>query len=316
MMSNRQIDASVVVCTYNRAESLKRTLNKLLEQQVDRNTSWEVIVVDNNSSDHTPQVVGELQGQSIELPLRYEFEQRQGLSHARNRGIACAHGECILFTDDDVSPEPYWLAETLVGMAQYACQAGGGWIGPVWAKPPPSWLAQRFYGFLALRTDEDGPKLVTEIQEAPFGANMVFRKEAFDRFGVFATDRGRIGTTLWSGEDTELFQRLLAAGAKVMYFPKARVYHHIDKTRMKKQYFWKWRFHASYNQARTGNVSGSRKVLGVPLYILRQTMTAFCNAIISRFCSHPAEVLHKEMILSHFLGTVCGLSSNRVRGQQ
>jgi glycosyltransferase involved in cell wall biosynthesis len=281
---------------------------------MDGNTSWEVIVVDNNSSDHTPQVVAELQRRSNEIPLRYEFEERQGLSHARNRGIACACGEFILFTDDDVSPEPDWLAEALAGMAEHACEAGGGWIGPVWAKPRPPWLAERFYGFLALRTDEDGPKSVTDIQEAPFGANMVFRKAAFDRFGVFATDRGRIGTTLWSGEDTEFFQRLLSAGANVMYFPKARVYHHIDKTRMKKQYFWKWRFHASYNQAKTGRICSRRKLFGVPLYIFRQAIVAAYQAIASRFYGSAAKVLHEEMILSHFLGTICSLSTARRQG--
>jgi glycosyltransferase involved in cell wall biosynthesis len=315
-MSNRQIDASVVVCTYNRAESLRRTLKGVLEQQLDKSTLWEIIVVDNNSSDNTRQVVADLQRQSSKIPMRYEFEQRQGLSHARNRGVACARGKFILFTDDDVSAEPHWLAETLLGMAQYACEAGGGWIGPVWAKPRPPWLSQRFYGFLALRTDEDGPKSVIDIQEAPFGANMVFRKRVFDRFGLFATDRGRVGATLWSGEDTELFQRLLAAGAKVMYFPKARVFHHIDQARMKKRYFWKWRFHASCNEAKTGKISSSRQLLGVPLYIFRQGMVAAYQAIASRFYRNPPEVLHREMILSHFLGTIYGLSTARAQNRR
>ena len=115
------MDASIIVCTYNRADSLKETLHALQRQELLTILhEWEVIVVDNNSNDHTRQVVEDIQRRwSI---LRYEFEESQGLSFARNHGIACAKGEIILFTDDDVLPEPTWLETTLLGMESYqAC---------------------------------------------------------------------------------------------------------------------------------------------------------------------------------------------------
>lgn len=303
------MDASVVVCTYNRAESLRRTLDKILEQRLDRNIPWEVIVVDNNSKDYTRQVVENFKERMDSPIIRYEFEGKQGLSYARNRGVISARGKYILFTDDDVSPEPNWLNEIVTGMAHYGCNACGGWIGPAWAEPPPPWLTKRFYGFLALRIDENGPKLVTTLNEAPFGANMAFCKSVFDCYGLFDTNRGRVGNRLWSGEDGEFFQRLFHGGAKVMYFPQARVYHHIDRYRMRKHYFRKWRFQTSYNISKTEEIVGSRRILGVPIYIMRQTLTAAYKAFVSRIYREPSEVLHREMIFSHFLGAVYGLCS-------
>lgn len=130
------MDASLIICTYNRAESLRDTLGALRALSVHPSRQWEVIVVDNNSRDRTREVVEEVQR---EWPLlRYEFESEQGLSHARNHGISCAQGEVILFTDDDVLPEPDWLEITLAGMEKYQADACGGYIAPIWETPPPA----------------------------------------------------------------------------------------------------------------------------------------------------------------------------------
>ena len=128
-MDDTAMDASIVVCTYNRAESLRDTLRALQALQADPGRRWEVIVVDNNSKDHTKAVVEEVQrGWPL---LRYAFEGAQGLSHARNHGIGCARGAVILFTDDDVLPEPDWLETTLAGLARYGADACGGFIAPI-----------------------------------------------------------------------------------------------------------------------------------------------------------------------------------------
>ena len=198
------MDASIIVCTYNRVESLKDTLDALHKQQTFTFKDWEVIIVDNNSKDHTRQVVEKVQHNwSI---LRYAFEEKQGLSHARNHGIACAKGDIILFTDDDVLPEPNWLETTLLGMKKYKVDACGGYIAPIWETQPPKWLTERFYGFLAIRTDRTDDYQVTNTSQAPFGANMAFKKSIFDKVGLFDTSRGRMGKVLASGEDIEMFE--------------------------------------------------------------------------------------------------------------
>ena len=147
--------ASIIVCTYNRADSLRHTLKCLAALQSPDGVDWEVIVVDNNSNDHTRQVVKEFS--SVFPRLRYEYEEQQGLSYARNHGIKSAKGDILLFTDDDVCPEPEWLATIMTSMSRYACDACGGYIAPTWEAPPPSWLTERFHGFPAIKMDAKDP---------------------------------------------------------------------------------------------------------------------------------------------------------------
>ena len=228
-MARELLDASIVVCTYNRAESLRDTLAALRAQQCVTSLDWEVIIVDNNSKDHTPTVVET--AQSSWPLLRYEFEGAQGLSHARNHGIACARGKVILFTDDDVLPEPDWLETTLDGMARHDADACGGFIAPIWETPPPTWLTERFYGFLAVRIDRTDDHRITDTGKTPFGANMAFRRHVFEQVGLFDTNRGRKGAVLASGEDGDMFERILAAGLKVMFLGQSRVHHKVESFR-------------------------------------------------------------------------------------
>src|SRR5206468_10072737 len=124
------IDASVIVCTYNRCVSLERTLSALRAQEVPRSMTWEVLVVDNNSLDDTKRVVAE--HAAAFSRIRYLFESSQGLSHARNAGIAAARGRFLLFTDDEVAPEPDWVRRMVEGMGRTGCDASRGYIAPAW----------------------------------------------------------------------------------------------------------------------------------------------------------------------------------------
>ena len=306
------LHASVIVCTYNRARSLARTLGCLARQDIPSATLWEVIVVDNNSRDETRAVVEEAQRSSPNL--RYEFEARQGLSHARNHGIDAARGEILLFTDDDVCPERDWVQRILEGMAQHGCDACGGYIAPDWEVPPPSWLTERFHGFLAVRTSSTETFRITSLSDTPFGANMAFRRSAFQEFGVFDVTRGRRGTVLSSGEDGELFERLLAGGAKVMFFGDARVHHRVEAFRLTKRYFRRWRYETSRNLALSRGLPGARRLFGIPLYLFPQLARACANALKARFARPQDEAFHREIIVWHFLGELSGLVQARKRG--
>lgn len=299
------MDASIVVCTYNRAESLRDTLRALRALQPAIGRTWEVIVVDNNSKDQTKAVVEEAQ-RAWPL-LRYEFEGAQGLSHARNRGIACARGEVILFTDDDVLPEPTWLETTLDGMAKYRADACGGYIAPIWESPPPPWLTERFYGFLAVRTDRTDDHSITNETPTPFGANMAMRRSVFDRVGLFDTSRGRKGAVLASGEDGEMFERLLNAGMTVMFLGSSRVHHKVEAFRVTKQYFRRWRFQTSRNIAQSRGMQGSRRLLNVPLYVFPQLLRAIGRMVWGHIAAPRDEAFNREIVVFHFLGLIQGL---------
>lgn len=299
------MDASIIVCTYNRALSLQGTLQALRAQQTTSHRQWEVIVVDNNSKDHTRAIVEEMQE---DWPLlRYEFAPEQGLSHARNHGIGCAQGEVFLFTDDDVLPEPDWLETTLAGMDKYQADACGGYIAPIWEKPPPTWLTERFYGFLAVRTDRDDDYPIQSPSQAPFGANMAVKKCVFDKVGLFDTNRGRKGKVLASGEDGELFERILNAGFKAAFLGKARVHHKVEAFRLTKRYFRRWRFQTSRNIAQSRGLTGERRLLNIPLYVFPQLLRAIVRMLWGYMTQPRDEAFNRDIIVFHFLGLMQGL---------
>ena len=303
------MDASIIVCTYNRAESLMDTLAALKAQQTAPGRTWEVLIVDNNSKDHTRDVAAAVQR---EWPrLRYEFEGEQGLSHARNHGIQATQSKVLLFTDDDVIPEPDWLETTMSGLEKYGADACGGYIAPIFETPPPAWLTERFYGFLAVRTDRTDDYPIETASQAPFGANMAFRREVFDRVGGFDTSRGRKGKVLASGEDGELFERILAAGLKAVFLGHSRVHHKVEAFRLTKTYLRRWRFQTSRNLAISRGMRGSRRVFNIPLYLFPQTFRAIVRAGWGRFTSPADEAFNRELVVCHFFGTLQGLWQSR-----
>jgi glucosyl-dolichyl phosphate glucuronosyltransferase len=299
------MDVSIVVCTYNRAESLKDTLATLAKLEVRPTRAWEVVVVDNNSRDHTHQVVE--QTQRTWPRLRYVFEAAQGLSHARNRGIAESTGEVILFTDDDVLPEPDWMETTLAGLEKYRADACGGYIAPIWETPPPAWLTERFYGFLAVRTDRTDDYPIESASQAPFGANMAIRKAVFDKVGLFDTNRGRKGKVLASGEDGEMFERLLAAGFKAVFLGQSRVHHKVEAFRVTKRYFRRWRFQTSRNIAQSRGLEGNRRLFNIPLYVFPQLLRSIMRMLWGHLTKPRDEAFNREIVVFHFLGLIHGL---------
>jgi glycosyltransferase involved in cell wall biosynthesis len=304
---------SVIVCTYNRANSLRDTLQALQRQVIPEGFVWETVLVDNNSKDDTAKVAAEFQNPGQSPYLKYFFEGVQGLSNARNRGIAESQGDFLIFTDDDVSPEPDWLATLVEGIESNDCDGAGGWIGPDWEVPPPRWLTERFYGFLAIRTDEGEPYIIDAQWDPPFGANMGFRRSVFDRLGGFDPQLGRKGSATIGGEEWDLFTRLIASGGKVMYFPAARVHHKVPGNRATKAYFRRWRYEESRNQAVVYGFDGDRLILGVPAYIFKQTLNAAWIALKAKFSGPEDNAFHREMIVWHFLGTISGLRGRYLR---
>ena len=299
------LDCSVIVCTYNRAASLADTLRALQAREIPSGLRWEVVVVDNNSKDGTREVVATAERQFPQL--RYLFQPLQGLSHARNLGITEARGEYLLFTDDDVLPESDWLRATLEGIRAHAADACGGYIAPIFEVPPPHWLTERFYGFLAVRTDRTDDYPITEPSQAPFGANMAMHRRVFATVGLFDTSRGRTGKVLASGEDGELFERLLGAGLKAVFLGGARVRHKVEAFRLTKPYLRKWRYQSSRNIAVSRGLAGERRFLGVPLFVFPQTLRAAVRVFAGHLLCAPDEAFNRELVFCHFVGLIEGL---------
>lgn len=297
--------ASVIVCTYNRCASLAETLQALAAQDFDT-ARWELLVVDNNSRDETRGCVENFREQHPQLDCRYLFQPAQGLSHARNMGIAAARGELLVFTDDDVLPESDWLTRACALMDNSTCTAFGGYVAPIWEHQPPAWLTERFHGFIAIRMDTRGPFELGEHDELPFGANMGFRREVFEQLGMFDTALGRKGNVLAGGEEWDLFRRIQASGGRIIYAPDIRVHHKVEAFRLRKAYFRRWRFQGSRNEALSSPLPEANRLFGVPRYLIMQLLRAVGRTVAMTFTRPADEAFRQEMIIWHFLGLISG----------
>lgn len=241
---------SVAICTWNRAQSLRVTLSSLTRLGVPGEASWEVVVVDNNSTDDTSSVV---EAYRDVLPIRYVFEPRQGLSYARNRAVQEAGGGLVIFTDDDVRVDPRWLAEYAAAERRFPdATFFGGTIDLHFPCAPPRWLRNnlgRFRTAYAARSIDPGTLIIRKRQDLPFGANMAFRRSVFAG-ASFSPSLGRVGGDLMSGEETEFMERLLAGGNIGVWIGSAIVEHIIPKDRLTKEYVYTYYYCQGRGQVR------------------------------------------------------------------
>jgi len=217
---------TVAIPTYNRADRLRETLAGLMQQDYPGDC-WEVLVIDNNSTDNTAAVVAEFIG--CVPPFRYLKEPKQGLDYARNRAIAEARGEIIVFADDDILVEPNWLTEMNRPFAADPAgtiSAVGGEVIPVFPDGLPEWVAE-WHAPLAFRSDA-GP---LAPRHSPMGANLAIRREVFSRLGAFHMALDRAAGNYFSGGDAEMVRRIRAAGGQVWFAPAAAVRHQMPASR-------------------------------------------------------------------------------------
>jgi glycosyltransferase involved in cell wall biosynthesis len=301
-------DASVIVCTYNRCQSLRRTLESFCQMRVGTEGRWELIVVDNNSRDATRDVCAQFEKR---LPLRYVFESRQGQSYARNRGLLDAKGHLLLFTDDDVSVDERWL-ESYVDAARRWPEAGffGGKIVPVWDKAPPEWLARHaetmLTGISMSFSKGEEPRFIDERETPFYGANMVFRRNVFQGGTLFREDLGLKGDGHVRSEETEVMRRLMANSRKGLYVPSAIVYHHNEAARMTEWYVRKWfeGYGISLVRMRAVQFSG-HMWFGAPRYLWRQLLRSALYYALSRFSRGSEVWLSYECEMAQTWGSIC-----------
>ena len=229
------LNITVIVCTYNRCRDLAGALENVAASQMPSMITWEVLVVDNNSTDQTRDVVERL-GRRYPGRLRYLFEPRPGKSYALNAAIAGARGEVLAFVDDDVTMEPTWLHNLTAELHDGTWAGAGGRILPPEGFIPPPWLPRSEFPILCAHFDLGD--LPSKLDCPPYGANMAFRKSVFEKHGGFRIDLGPRPDSQIRNEDTELGRRLLAAGERLRYEPSAVVYHPIPQGRITQSYFF------------------------------------------------------------------------------
>ena len=274
---------TVILCTYNRCQSLARALESVAQQTFQQPAEWDVLVVDNDSSDQTRDVAERFCG---ERPgrFRYVFEPRQGKSYALNTGVREARGDILAFMDDDVTVEPAWLNNLTAALADGTWAGAGGRILLQWNAAPPRWLP--FKGPYSLAGVLAGFDLGDDVcalgEHVPVGTNMAFRKAMFEKYGGFRTDLGPTTGCLIRSEDLEFGHRLVSAGERLRYEPAAIVYHPVSEKRLSKKYFQAWYFdYGRANIREYGVASGVKRYWGIPRYLFRNVATSVMKWILA-----------------------------------
>ena len=314
------MDFSIIIPTYNRADELRETIRSIAKLNV--NGAWELIVVDNKSTDHTRAVV-EAERPAFPAPLRYLFEGEQGRYAALNTGIRAATGKIIATTDDDARVEPDWLTHAAAGLDALGCDYVGGKVLPIWKGTRPDWLPHRpgpHWAVLALQ--DHGPRSLEFGVNGipwPLGINTATRREAFERTDLFDNRLGRKAGTLRNQAQREWHLRARAAGLRGFYVPDMVVHHVVEAERMQKQYFRRWYYWHGISRAilfaklgvdmdapdrSTLDFSKVPQVAGVPRYMYRNLLTRVKDLVLARLRGDAVTAFEHELWLCFFAGVV------------
>jgi len=280
------MNLSVIICTHNRAGCLWQTLQSISDIKILPNLKWELIVVDNNSNDQTPEVCRNARQR---LPLKYIFEKHQGKGYALNKGVSCSKGELIAFTDDDVDVDPLWVAELCVGSQRYLeASIFGGPVKPRWEVMPPVWLikhSKNLLGSIAVHYEINSNDEWLRGEDIPFvGANMAVRRDVFEKGARFTTLIGPCGEKTAPGEDSLFIKELLTKQYRAIYISKAIVYHRNGCERMTEKYLRQWYVGAGISSVRLGQVAVSQNTLfGAPRYLWRNLLMSTLKYLLTRW---------------------------------
>ncbi|HJV20787.1 MAG TPA: glycosyltransferase [Sediminibacterium sp.] len=238
-MSETGTAISVVICTYNRANYIEEALNSLYHQTLPK-SRFEVIVVNNNSTDHTAEVCRQFIATHPDASFTYMNENRQGASFARNTGAAVARSPLLCFMDDDAVAAPDYLEKIVTFFEQYPDAGGlGGRIIPRYIPAEPEWMSH-FVSSLVGNFDYSKTVTVFSPHKYPLESNMVIRKADFDAVNGFNTALpGVKGTLRIGGEGKEFFLKLKALGRVIYYDPAIQVEHVVETKKLTPEYMYR-----------------------------------------------------------------------------
>lgn len=295
---------TVAICTRNRAPSLARTLESFID--VDPPTcSWELLVVDNGSSDDTGKVISSFTNR---LPVRGVVEPTPGLSNARNRAVTEAQGDYMVWTDDDVLVDRRWLVAYEEAFARWPDAAlFGGRILPVLEEPCVPWFrdnVELLAGVLALRDFGNEPlPLQAAGYRVPYGANFAVRTREQRRF-LYDPELGVAPGRRRLGEETAVFIAMLQGGVTGYWVPGSGVRHLIGKERQTIRYVRN--FYSAYGETEAyqngrGNVT---LMYGMPRWVIRRMLRRYLSYRLARLTSHPDVWLRKLQDMAYDQGAL------------
>lgn len=247
---------TLIIATYNRSAWLLRALHSVVKQSAEPSL-WECVVVNNNSSDDTREVFETFAAEYSSYNLRMVDEPKQGLSNARNCGIAQAKGEYIAIVDDDETLEESLIESYIEFFDSFpAAMAAGGAVTPQYEGRRPKWMSHYPERMIANPVDLDVVVTLFPPSRVPAGGNMAFRREVFERVGLFNPKLGRNGESLCGGEENDLFERLRSMGESLYFVPNAGIIHHIPDEKLTDDYFDRLSFNVGRSKRQRAELQG------------------------------------------------------------
>ena len=230
---------SFITCTYNRDKYIGQTLQSVCDQKYPDN-NYEIIVIDNNSTDNTASICEEFRAEYPNKNFRYFKEMNQGLSFALNRGIKEAQGEYLIFVDDDETIIPEHLERLDNHLRTYPeAVLCGTPVIPVYEIPEPKWMSRFTQRLIGGYFDQGKEVKILEAKNYPGTGHTIIKKELYERYGNYNTELGRKGTSLIGAEDKDMFNRLKNNNIICYYLPDIPIYHHIPPNKMTDELFHK-----------------------------------------------------------------------------
>ena len=311
--SMRPPDISVVISTFNRRASVVATLRSVLHQRVPADLAYEVIVVDNGSTDNSRVALeGLAQEDEYGGRLIYLHEPRQGVSYGRNTGVGAARAPIVAFTDDDNTVSPLWVARIKEWLDRYPQAAAvGGRILPEWSSREPAWLDHRHWSPLAILDYGDQPFFAgVDMPRCLLTANLAIRRAIFEQMGGFSVDFPRC-------QDHEFLLRLWRAGGQALYVPDLEVWARIDPRRLTKTYHRRWHgqhgFHAAAMKLQEViDVNGrlllepvdGPRLLGAPGFVYADLLAECRQWLATTIRGHEAQAMHHGHRMRYFLAYI------------
>lgn len=290
------------ICTHNHLVALKQTLTELHDLHPPQG-AWELLIVDNASPDGTGAWLAQGGWQRIDIDCRVVQENRLGVAHARNRALAEAKGEYVVFLDDDETPEPDWLVNLEQIIDTHHPAAIGGRIRAHLPNGRPDWLTDELLGFLGELNYGPVERALTEISTPIFTGNAVFHRQTVLDAGGFNGNLGRRGNIQSGGEDTELYRRLINLNKTVRWAPQAIIHHRIEPWKLRRTYFLQLHFHQGRLEGACERGSHSRLP---PKYLVPQILRAYGRMLAQRIRQGSAHSLRLEMNAAYFTGYIMG----------
>ncbi|MBW6397522.1 glycosyltransferase [Roseomonas sp. HJA6] len=305
MSDPSSLDVSVIICTRNRAESLRGTLESLGRLTLPEGTRWEVLIVDNGSTDATPAVIAEHEGR---IPVRRLAEPTPGLSNARNCGLRAAAGRYIAWTDDDVLVDPDWLSAYLEAFRTWPEAAVfGGRITARIDPPTPPWFTEvrgALTHMLAERDFGDAPLPLSIAEDRlPYGANYAIRSEEQRRFPYDPAYGVAPGRALL-GEEVLVIKAIFATGATGRWVPQSRVIHRIGHSRQTIPYVVQYHRAVGATAAQMEGRLDAQFLFGAPRWLWRRLPLLFLTYHWLRMTAPPSRWIEALKTLAHHEGVL------------